>query len=349
MRKRWLHLLNIIMLLLGVSLGSLWGSPALGSPLSETVPSGGTVTACTGKDSGNSKLSLGGRSVPSDTILRISATGECAINENSFSLVSFIHTIVLSPNGPQPTDNGAALLKALALIPSPSATRPYLIKLEPGVYDLGTGQLQLRPFVDIEGTGEDLTVITAQGKSDNPLNGPNGTVVGASNSELRFLTIQNRGGAGAQTLAIGVYAGSNVTGEFRLFHTTIRLGNVPANSEIGLYNKGGVAQLEFSRVMVNSPNPNYAILTYGNSVNLETSRATAGGSGTGDGLFIAGGQVIVRNSILEGNSEALINGGGTALIAGTQLSGPVTVFFGTRCVDSYKVDFTPITNLTACT
>lgn len=53
-----------------------------------------------------------------------------------------------------PLVNGANLLTAVSTVPSGT-----LIKLEPGVYDLGGDQIVLPDFVDIEGSGRDITTI----------------------------------------------------------------------------------------------------------------------------------------------------------------------------------------------
>src|SRR5438105_2473150 len=50
---------------------------------------------------------------------------------------SYTRTIVVSP-GATPSAGGTALLNALAGISGASSSNPYLVKLEPGVYDVGT-------------------------------------------------------------------------------------------------------------------------------------------------------------------------------------------------------------------
>lgn len=65
---------------------------------------------------------------------------------------------------PKPGDtaaaNGTALLNALDGITG-DANNPYLIKLGPGIYSLGSGHLVMKPYVSIEGSGEKATKITA--------------------------------------------------------------------------------------------------------------------------------------------------------------------------------------------
>jgi hypothetical protein len=94
-------------------------------------------------------------------------------------------TIVVHPMSTGPQDSGTELLEAMANITNASATNPWLIKLDAGVFDLGTSSLVMKPYVDIEGSGEGVTTITAVTNQTTI----SGTVVGASNSELRFLTV----------------------------------------------------------------------------------------------------------------------------------------------------------------
>jgi hypothetical protein len=96
-------------------------------------------------------------------------------------------TVLVSPVGTS-TENGTALLAALAGIATASATNPWLLKIEPGIYDLGALSLALKPYVDVEGSGERATTIRG--------NNAAGTVIGAGPVELRLLTLENVGGSG---------------------------------------------------------------------------------------------------------------------------------------------------------
>ena len=98
-------------------------------------------------------------------------------------------TVVVSPVGTR-LENGTALLAAPAGIVDASASKLYLLKIEPGVYDLGTGELVMKQHVDIEGSGESVITVTSVGSASTDT----GTVVGADNAELHFLTVENTGG-----------------------------------------------------------------------------------------------------------------------------------------------------------
>ena len=86
-----------------------------------------------------------------------------------------------------PTENGNALLAALAAIPTPTtAAEAQLLKLGPGHYDLDGQALTMKPWVDVEGSGQLTTVITS-----NVCSPANATVVGADDCEIRRLVVEN--------------------------------------------------------------------------------------------------------------------------------------------------------------
>lgn len=99
-----------------------------------------------------------------------------------------ITTVIVSPKATA-VASGTALTAALAAITDNSTAKPYLLKLEPGVYDLGTSSLTAKANVDIEGSGQDVTTITSN------LTGTNGTLTVAVAIEVRELTVQNTGTA----------------------------------------------------------------------------------------------------------------------------------------------------------
>ena len=104
--------------------------------------------------------------------------------------------------------SGEALLSALANIYDASETKRYLLVVEPGVYDIGSKTLRMKPYVDIAGYGETETTIT--GNIDGYLTG---VVSGCDNAELSHLTVKNTGG-GDDTVAViadGVFDSFKIT------------------------------------------------------------------------------------------------------------------------------------------
>jgi hypothetical protein len=111
----------------------------------------------------------------------------------------YVRTVIVSPVGTQ-LQNGTALLNALAGITGASPTNPYLLKIEPGVYDLGLLSLHMKPNVDIEGSGELVTRINAHTDDTTP-DLTQGTMFGADQAALRFLTVFSGIEGGAQRVA----------------------------------------------------------------------------------------------------------------------------------------------------
>lgn len=114
--------------------------------------------------------------------------------------VAYARIVVVSPSGTEQV-NGTALLNALAGITNASATNPYLLKIEPGVYDIAGNSLGMKEYVDIEGSGEKTTLITGTLSSSGPELPANGVVTGANNAEIRFVSLKNTG-TGAFTAAL---------------------------------------------------------------------------------------------------------------------------------------------------
>ncbi|HET9235273.1 MAG TPA: hypothetical protein VFP10_14150, partial [Candidatus Eisenbacteria bacterium] len=101
--------------------------------------------------------------------------------------------MLVSPVPGNTTASGTALINALAGISSPSSTNRWLLKIEPGIYDLGTAKLPMRSWVDIEGSGIGVTTIRGNISSGDA------TIHGASDAELRMLTVENYANADGAT------------------------------------------------------------------------------------------------------------------------------------------------------
>jgi hypothetical protein len=81
-----------------------------------------------------------------------------------------------------------------------SETNPCLVKVMPGVYDIGGNSVQMKSYIDIEGSGENTTKIRG-----NISNNASGVVRGATFAELRFLSVENTGGGGDDAIAMYNY------------------------------------------------------------------------------------------------------------------------------------------------
>jgi hypothetical protein len=104
----------------------------------------------------------------------------------------FKNVAVVAPSGGDYTDPATAMAAYSSWCGTPSETNPCLLKVMPGVYDIGTSTVVMQPYIDIEGSGQKGTVITGTvGGGVYPP--PNGVVNGANNAEIRFLTVKRTG------------------------------------------------------------------------------------------------------------------------------------------------------------
>ncbi|MEW5850119.1 MAG: hypothetical protein AB2A00_15120 [Myxococcota bacterium] len=133
------------------------------------------------------------------TSVRQDGTVTCAPDAKAL----FRRTVVVSPVPGDPLASGTALLDALALIADASETNPYVLKVEPGTYELGDASLLMKAYVDIEGSGASATTIIAHGADTSET----ATVITAPAAELRGLTVANSGGR-AYSVALLVGGGS---------------------------------------------------------------------------------------------------------------------------------------------
>jgi hypothetical protein len=251
--------------------------------------------------------------------IQVNATAGKATNLNADKLdgkdstefAAYKRTVVVSPVGTD-AENGTALLAALAGITDASATKPYLLSIESGTYDLGTASLQMKEHVDVAGSGELNTTITraATGGCSN------GTVIGANNVELRLLTVSNTGGPGGCT--VGIY---NEAASPRLTHVTVTAS-------------GGIAE-------------NYGVSNDSSSPTMTNVTVTVpGGSNENNGVRVNGqSSLTIKQSTLSGASSVrLLFSGSTAKIADTQLVGPVSKQGGTfQCFNNYDENMAAVT------
>jgi hypothetical protein len=187
------------------------------------------------------------------------------------------NTVVVS-GGADTHQNGSNLIAALNRIAAltPSASNTFLLKLEPGSFDLGTTPLQLVPFVQLEGSGEGITQITGAGQA--VIN--SGVILAANNTELRKLTVQSQTGNAYST---GIYADNTITTTFSINHVTVQALDGTSNGT-GIYNNGGSPSIENVTIGVFNSTANglgYGISNSNNAAQIKNSAIQVHSSGTG--------------------------------------------------------------------
>ncbi|MDJ0762287.1 MAG: hypothetical protein QNJ97_04790 [Myxococcota bacterium] len=127
-------------------------------------------------------------------------------------------TVIVSPvgDGSDTVANGQALYDALESIRgAASQDSPYLLKIEPGVYHLqeingGHRTLKMQDWIDIEGSGENMTKITSVG-TDQSMGEDYGVIEGANHAELRFLTAESTGAYYFNIAIVNKYTSPKIT------------------------------------------------------------------------------------------------------------------------------------------
>jgi hypothetical protein len=254
---------------------------------------------------------------------------------------AYERTVVVSPVGTD-AENGTALLDAITNITAASASKPYLLHIEPATYDLGDGSLGMKEWVDIEGSGELNTVITSgvtnqEGCDDQST----GTVIGANNAEMRFLTVRNTG-VGECQIAI-----SNNSASPRLTHLTAQSTGEGGTDNIAVLNSSSSSTIMIGVTATASgaTQRNTGVLNSLSSPTMIDVTATASGSSAAQsfGVFNGSSSPTIRHSKLSAsgpNSRALSQTFGTTKIALTQLVGGVANKNGTlTCAGVYDGNF----------
>lgn len=225
----------------------------------------------------------------------------------------YTHTVIVHPDE-NPRVAGQSLMRAVEQIVNPSAANPYLVKIEPGTYDLDTSSLAMRSFVDLEGSGEGITTITSTVATGS------GTVIGADNSELRFLTIKNTGQAGQQVVALFSERTSP-----RYTHVRALASGGAENQAIHVSN--GAPVLDYVNAAATGGGTSIGLLNLNGALTVTNSALSAGDAeGANTGLLTTmGGTVRSANSSMTGSGGAIATGlktnNGTHTLSNMTLSG----------------------------
>ena len=226
---------------------------------------------------------------------------------------------------------------ALGSISDANSTNPYLIYVAPGLY---SEQVMMKPYVDIQGSGELTTRISWTGSSSSNT----GTVVGASNAELRFLTVQNTGG---NTFAIALYNSGTAP---RLTHITASaLGGTTSN--YGVYNSSSSPVMTSLTASALGISNNYGVWNDSSSPTIQDSAISASGGSINDGVHneaaSAPTTVKIINSVITGGGSTIYNFSSnyTVQLGSSQLIGGGVQGAGTyTCAFSYNGSFVALSN-----
>ncbi len=253
----------------------------------------------------------------------------------------FGETITVGP-GATPAASGMALRNALTSIADNSASKPYLIKLEPGVYDVGATMLVMKPYVDIEGSGQQTTIVQGVGNNSSDLIG---VVYGASNAELRNLQAKSLGAGFSYSIGVVVAdagtrvrdvtvvsSGASVNWGVRVVNGVVSgLNPIIERSTVdvqggsaayGIVNRGEQAKatVRDSAVKVSAATNAYGFYTVGGSPQ-ELTRLKIDASGTSTATGVFGDPEGVPITLRLSDSTVTASGGSSANYGARVLGG----------------------------
>jgi hypothetical protein len=248
------------------------------------------------------------------------ATGATGPQGPAGTMPHYANVIVVAKTGGDFDDPVAAVNS----ITDASAANPYLIKIYPGVFNVLDQTIKLKEYVDVEGSGENTTRIIG-----SVLIGNDGIINGASNSEVRNLTLENTGSQNNNwtTVVINGYLGPpqslsmrdvtiinsvsttayaygivNYNSTTKLYNVKIKITN---NSDVGegiINGSNGSLIAENISVDIYSPRWGVGINNIGNSATISNSSINilsdtnfAVDNGVADTVYISN-TVIIRGS-----------------------------------------------------
>lgn len=212
-----------------------------------------------------------------------------------------VRTVLVSPHPTNASISGTRLLAAVAGIQNPNANRRFLVKVEPGIYALGINRLQMRSFVDIEGSGQQATIVQGQGNPNGDL--LHGVVIGANDTELRNLQIRAVGNSSRPYAIALLVPPLNSMG---IFDVTVAAAGGTVTEGVGIRSASPrIERLTVNIFSASFGGPSYGIAATGSTPALVTLRNvvlnvfTALGA-TGYGVFVDdnAGVLELRDSIV---------------------------------------------------
>ena len=208
---------------------------------------------------------------------------------------------------------------ALNSITDSSESNPYLVYVAPGVY---METIMMKPYVDIEGAGEQATKITYTGS----FYADSGTVVGVDHTEIRFLTVENTGG---DECAVGIF---NYYSNMRMKNVTVTTTGAKNNfsvysgyssptmtnmtitasggtsSNTGIYIFSGSPTITDVKVTVTGGDHNYAIMNSTSATMTDVTAYASGGTIYNIGVNNFGASPTMMNVVATGSGGSYAYG-----------------------------------------
>ncbi|MCK4709694.1 MAG: hypothetical protein KAU21_13830 [Gammaproteobacteria bacterium] len=203
------------------------------------------------------------------------------------------------------------LLAALTAITDNSASKPYVIRLAPGVYDIAgiVSWIDMKPWVSIVGAGQKSTFIKGASAAM--------VIEGADDAELRSLTIQNSGAGsnGGTGISCNNVSGSAPCTSAKTFkvkdvQVTATGGDGSSSGPVGLYINTAAVIVEDSNITADGAGFTWGIYTI-NTSSLDLFRSFV--LATTSALNVAGLININENHTNVRDSVIAATGGSNAI------------------------------------
>lgn len=199
----------------------------------------------------------------------------------------YSNVIIVAPSGGDFTSP----VDAMNAITDASASNPYLVKIMPGVYNIGSNSVRMKPYVDIEGSGENVTIVS----------GSNFSVVnGGSNTEIRFLTVRSTCQYNCQTVGNSAFAIFNegVTA-MKITHVKAEVTKTCGCGGVAIYNSGSNVTIgDVTATITGTDGDNVAITNFYNSfVTMNNINASVSGTRWAHGVQNNSTTVVVMNNV----------------------------------------------------
>ena len=249
-----------------------------------------------------------------------------SVSDNIESLGLGPRLVRVGTTGSQYTDLAAAI--SYVNSQTRSDTNRWLIKVGPGTFELDS-QVEIPQYVELQGSGEDVTVVVSQAGID-----VSSVIAMGVDTTLSHLTVRN-----TQATALGTTAGVSInesdTGDLAdptsittVIHD-VKIEMVSSNPDASKgISRAGPLRVERVKINVrNSDGSNRGIEALGTNtspmiVTDSEIYATQGtGSATGVGILDQTSQgILLRNVYISGFPVALQKGNGTAQVIGSELT-----------------------------
>jgi hypothetical protein len=227
------------------------------------------------------------------------------------------------------------LSEALAAITATAAT-PYVIKIAPGIYT-ETTPVKLKDYVDVEGSGQDITTINCACSSASLDASAAVMSAVAITAEIRHLTINNTGGG---NISFGVYTFGVPNGSFSMLHVTAT-GTGGIDENFGVFNSSSSPLMtNVTATATGGRFSSFGVYNYQlSSPSMNNVTATATGGTNNYGVYnYDSASPSIRNSSITGATNSIYNVLSSAKVADTALDGAVAGG-GFTCVGVYDTAF----------